>query len=254
MSIRIRFGFLAACCTVAAALGAEPADEDRTVADRWTKMEAERAEVIRLLESRVKTHPQMLRNAELGLVRRQSQSVQKLPSGRFAYGSIAAKKKFVEEMGKEQVEFEEMLGKLQDREVFAWPNLPARMSVGDFGLPRDGMVGIRQVVDESNVLAHLPEHSDRWFWIERIDTENMVDERLYRCDIPLEVVRTKTYETVAGGTKTVLVLAPIDREPYEKLNREFKERDARAAATPPARPAPKPEPVTLDPLTGQPSR
>lgn len=254
MSLRICCGFMLACVTVAAALGVEPADKDRTVADRWKKMEAERASVIAYLERTFKGHPQSLRNAELGLVRRQNQNVLELPNGKFAYGSLAAKKSFVEQLGKKQVEFEERLDKLKARETLPWPNLPVRMNIGDFGLPQDGTVGIRQVVDESNVLAYLPDHSDNWFWIEEIETGTMVDDRLYRCKIPLEVLRTKTYATVAGGTKTVLVLAPVDREPYEKLNRELKEKEERAAASTSEKPEPKPEPVTLDPLTGKPSK
>lgn len=63
---------------------------------------------------------------------------------------------------------------------------------------------VRQVIDDNNVIITMEvSGKDVWLWLVR-PTEGLVDDRDYLTgDILFEVVGTKRYTTVLGGTKTV---------------------------------------------------
>jgi hypothetical protein len=91
------------------------------------------------------------------------------------------------------------------------PWLSAKPYVGDIGAMRP--MKILQILEDRGFLAQ-PLGSDETFWIQGIDTENMVDGRLITWPGFLKVSGTRNYGNVLGAARTVLLLEPIDLRPF----------------------------------------
>ena len=93
------------------------------------------------------------------------------------------------------------------------------MPVGEYLLGGEKMTKptgwkVLQVLDKQSVLlTHLDgfykELNGETFWMEAMDTRNMVDGRTYTFDGIFECQGTRTYKTPIGATRTVFVLRHI---------------------------------------------
>ena len=127
--------------------------------------------------------------------------------------------KYVKATPKERKEAKEQLKSLL-AELKANKSLPvlrvplSEARVGDIGYMTNGnpnqpaVVKVFQVIDENSLLAR---YGDRIFWL-KTPTRKLVDDDPLLLNDVLEVAGTETYETRAGGSKTVYRLEHFDIE------------------------------------------
>lgn len=90
------------------------------------------------------------------------------------------------------------------------PTLPRPLSVGDagnFGWP----VRVAQVIDPKNAVI---EYSDSTLWLSGFNTSGWTDDTSRSITSPVEITGTKSYTTVLGGQKTVLMVEPFTPPEY----------------------------------------
>lgn len=89
--------------------------------------------------------------------------------------------------------------------------------VGDFG-ELSGSVVVFQVIDTQTMLGSVVYRDNPWVMFKGFSTADLVDGRTADISGPLFVTGTTTYDTAAGGTKTVLVVEPLDVNSLRKEN------------------------------------
>ena len=82
------------------------------------------------------------------------------------------------------------------------------MKVGDIGGLRDTSMWVVQIIDKSTVLVKPNERMDVCFWMSGIPTKELVDDSHMTRNEIFEVVGTKKYTTVMGGSSTLFELSP----------------------------------------------
>ncbi len=113
--------------------------------------------------------------------------------------------------------------------TFHWPFL----EVGQIAyLGRGYSLKIIQIIDKQNAIVDfcwtfIPQKSDHndygslyrceTVWVKGISTANLVDGGYIKTDKPLKITGTKTYNTAAGGTKTIFFIGPY--EPFQDSNK-----------------------------------
>lgn len=90
-----------------------------------------------------------------------------------------------------------------------------------------GAAKVVQVVNRTNAIVTV---NDNWFWLAEFDASGVTDGAAISIkDRVFQVVGTRTYKTVIGGTKTLYELRPFDVTPF--ANRAFADREAKAWRT-----------------------
>lgn len=74
------------------------------------------------------------------------------------------------------------------------------LSVGQFGNLQRWQFKVETVVDANNVLLRVGKHT---IWLEGFATDGLVDDQPVRVVDPVQFVKTKTYKTVSGSSRTV---------------------------------------------------
>lgn len=96
------------------------------------------------------------------------------------------------------------------------PMMPWTPKVGSLGTI--GGVRVLQIVGKDQMLGERRILDDRQtYWIKGIDTSNMADDQVVPLRAMFVCVGNKTYETVSGGTNTVMVVEPFDMTNVKKL-------------------------------------
>ena len=137
------------------------------------------------------------------------------------------------EAGFDTIKIEEGISKLKKENIADKFELP--LKVGQIAyLGANQSIRAEQIIDKKNMLVKLTigykpiraatsghsryltrgpavigyEAITKTVWIRGFDTSNQVDGSVIKMIVPLKVIRTKTYEIVSGGTRTVFVLEP----------------------------------------------
>lgn len=92
--------------------------------------------------------------------------------------------------------------------------------IGQLRRYRPETIEVVQVVDDDNAIVRhfapgfygATSQAENLFWLSGVSTKEWTDGAKINYSEPLEVVGTKRYETVAGSTKTILLLKPFDPE------------------------------------------
>jgi hypothetical protein len=145
----------------------------------------------------------------------------------------------------------ERIASLRAVDGMAYPDLPLPPNVGDLGLVRTQRAIARQVIGDTEALIEIdwpipgatdlsgrPAWSQVTLLVRGVSTKGIADGRELALPQVFEVTGTHRYTTVGGGTKTVLVIQPVDeRQLKVNLGKYFALRRQKheAAATEEAR-------------------
>lgn len=105
---------------------------------------------------------------------------------------------------------------------------PRYLKVGDIGtIPNWAWLKVAQVIDADSrrilVRYEQPDVASTLFMVTGIDSSNMTDDmRLPVIPYLMVVSKTITYETVIGGSKTVLLVEPVSIPPLEDIAKRLK--------------------------------
>jgi len=112
-------------------------------------------------------------------------------------------------------QLEGVVEELEDGSTLPVLRIPlSRAQVGNIGFFTDGnpnqpaTVEVFQVIDGDSLLCR---HAGRLFWME-VPTKTLIDGSFLHLNDVLEVSGTQTYQTAAGGSKTVYRLEKFDIE------------------------------------------
>jgi hypothetical protein len=81
--------------------------------------------------------------------------------------------------------------------------------VGDVG-ECSGSIGVVQIIDDETMLCWVHVRQNPWVMLKGFSTAGLVDDGIVEIADPMHVTGTTTYETAVGGTRTVLIVEPVD--------------------------------------------
>lgn len=111
------------------------------------------------------------------------------------------------------------LNQLNSGSKVVWPELTG-LNIGEWGqLPDTEEVFVIQVIDEQTFLGRVAIMRSEEAIFEGFSTKNITDETLVKIDV-CEVVGTKTYKTILGGSRTVKHVKAIAKKEIEEPARE----------------------------------
>lgn len=188
------------------------------------------------------SHTQRIKDLK-ELVARTKQSLRR-PGGRTRQQRLA----IVKSLTKQLREAEGLLKELEGWRFIAAPQLTYPVKVGDIGRFEgagdfvDGYVRVAQVIDDSSMLvdAYFSEtvnvpvgesrsltgaggrtiHNRHRLLLKSFPTKGAVDGQPLGISIPVRITGTETYDSIDGGSLTVLVAEPIDMSPVISRMRE----------------------------------
>lgn len=106
------------------------------------------------------------------------------------------------------------LKNLKARNALTMAPLPDDLKVGDIGRPQYSFE-VSQVVDESNVIV---KYGDISIWLTNYDTKELADNMQIKYINCVQITGTKKYSTVAGTTRTILLVELFDGDSVIKAH------------------------------------
>lgn len=240
---RISVGVAVGLLTAAIAYGAaapkkEPPPHIKAyLAQRPTP--AEKVAAIKNLQKTLGQYRQTLARIRRGKISRVQTQITVGATGVITFPSREARSARAKQAQKQVTALLARLRGLKDGTGFWFAAMPSRPgerpTVGAIGRLPDPEVRVQQIIDGQNMLVtssawdplvilrrmgdmqpYLNSGGVRleYFWVKGFPTKGIIDGRRRNVHDVFEVTGTKTYETVASGSKTVFVIEPVDLVPY----------------------------------------
>jgi hypothetical protein len=129
----------------------------------------------------------------------------------YIFGSSASKKAALDKRLKEAREAKELLDGMENRVVYTEPEFKDDIKVGLISTLHS--FRMKQVSDETNAIISV---KDVDIWFKGLPTKNFADDTNYTLDepIPYFITGTKSYATVTGAKRTILLAEPFKIEDY----------------------------------------